>query len=180
MFQTIGQRMSYLMKQKGITNIEMGELLNVDPSYIAKFKNDARRPNTYQIDKIARRLNVTTDYLLGNEAVGLPFYVDVLKANEKQGINLMSGISSEKHFSLHNIWKTISDLKKDDLLIFQKDVDIVNNKICIVSCDREQAILGRICDNMLFFDNGLPPVDISNKEKYCVIGRLIRVERYFN
>lgn len=180
MFQTIGQRMSYLMKQKGITNIEMGELLNVDPSYIAKFKNDARRPNTYQIDKIARRLNVTTDYLLGNEAVGLPFYVDVLKANEKQGINLMSGISSEKHFSLHNIWKTISDLKKDDLLIFQKDVDIVNNKICIVSCDREQAILGRICDNMLFFDNGLPPVDISNKEKYRVIGRLIRVERYFN
>lgn len=168
------------MKQKGITNIEMGELLNVDPSYIAKFKNDARRPNTYQIDKIARRLNVTTDYLLGNEAVGLPFYVDVLKANEKQGINLMSGISSEKHFSLHNIWKTISDLKKDDLLIFQKDVDIVNNKICIVSCDREQAILGRICDNMLFFDNGLPPVDISNKEKYRVIGRLIRVERYFN
>ena len=180
MHQTIGQRMSYLMKQKSITNIEMAELLNVDPSYIAKFKNDARRPNTYQIDRIARKLNVTTDYLLGNGAVGLPFYVDILKENERQGINLMNGISSEKHFSLHNVWKTISELKKDDLLIFQKDIDIINHKIYIISYNNEQVILGRVADNMLYFDNGIPPVDISNKEQYVVLGRLVRIERHFN
>lgn len=181
--ETIGQRMSYLMKQKGITNIEMAEVLNIDPSYVAKFKTDARRPNTYQIDRIANKLNVTTDYLLGNEASGLPFYMNVLNQVDRQGINLMTNISSEKHFSVYNEWSTINGLVKDDLLIFQRpnnNDNNTNNKVYLFIYNNEQALIGRLFDNLLYFDNGLPPVDVSDKSKYKAIGKLIRVVRYFN
>jgi transcriptional regulator with XRE-family HTH domain len=180
---TIGQRIAYAMKLKGISNIDMADYLGVNASYIAKFKTDARRPNTFQIDKIAQKLDVTTDYLLGIEDTGLPYYVDILNENEKQGISLMNNINYRKHFSTHSKWNSIAGIQKDDLLVFQRVIDndnIINNKVYIVVYNDSEVALGRIVDNLLFFDNGLPPVDISNKDRYKVVGKLIRSVRYFN
>lgn len=179
MIETIGQRMTRLMKQKGISNVEMGDLLDIDPSYVSKFKTDARRPNTYQIDKIARKLGITTDYLLGNETSGLPFYVNYLDGI-KQSISISTGLSSEKHFSLYNIWSTINDVKKDDLLIFAKTTnENLNGKIVLVSHNKKELMLGRIFGTLLYFDNGSTPLELNN-EQYVIEGKLIRSMRYFN
>lgn len=180
--ETIGQRMSILMKQYGISNIDMADFLGISASYVAKFKTDARRPNTLQIDKIARKLNISTDYLLGNEGYDLKFYPNILNVENKRGINLMSGLNSVKNFAVQNEWTTISGLDKNDVLIFQNtnNNETTYNKVYLVIYNKQQAMLGRIVDNLLYFDNGLAPVDISNNEKYEIVGRLIRIERYFN
>lgn len=177
--ETIGNRMSLLMKQKGISNIEMADCLGVDASYVAKFKNDSRRPNTYQIDKIARKLNITTDYLLGNETIGLPFYLNYFEGNP-QGISLMSGITQNKHFCLNNKWDTLNDFAKDDLLVFAKPSETTNNKIVLVSFEKKNLILGRLNNGLLYFDNGLAPINIEGNDKYEIEGKLIRAVRYYN
>ena len=176
--QTIGQRISYLMKQKGISNIEMAKTLDIDPSYVAKFKSDARRPNTFQIDRIARKLNVSTDYLLGNESSGLPLYFNILNKDEKQPVNLMVGLTPEKHFVMKNQWTTINGIGKDDELLFQKADSVSDNKIYLISQENEYVWLGRVYGHSLYFDNGTPPIDISDAGRFKIEGRLIRVIRY--
>lgn len=156
----------------------MAEYLGITASYVAKFKTDARRPNTYQIDKIARKLNVTTDFLLGNEAAGLPYFMDYF-GGASQGISLMSGLYYEKNFCIHNKWNTINDIKKDDLLIFARTSNVANGKIALVSFNKKELILGRVQDDLIYFDNGLTPISICD-DKYNIEGKLIRIMRYID
>ena len=184
--ETIGQRMTYLMKQKGISNVEIAELLDIDPSYVSKFKTDQRRPNTFQIDKIAQKLNTTTDFLLGNNVSGVPFFTNFEK-NESQDMNLMNGLYGNKHFALFSQWNTIQGINKDDMLIFQRvnndEKNSYNNNIVITyiynnTNNSKQLALGRYLNNVLYFDNGLPPILLKENDE--VVGKLIRLMRYFN
>jgi len=127
----------------------------------------------YELAKEASKSATVNTYLgfRNKEAV-------VLEEEFEKVSNKLVITTDDGSYKMHGF--AINELKKDDLLIFQKDIDIINNKIYIISYNKEQVILGRVFDNMLFFDNGMPPVDISNKDQYCVLGRLIRVERYFN
>lgn len=182
---TIGQRITFLMKQKGITNVELAAKLDIAPSYMSKFKTDARRPNVYQIDKIAQILGTTTDYLLGNNVADLPFYTN-FQRDEKQSTSLMNGLRSDRNFALFNQWNTIKNIEKDDMLVFQwindgekpsfNDVILVN--IYNNSNNSKQLVLGRFSNKTIYFDNGLPPITLNEGDE--IIGRLVRLMRYFN
>ena len=57
-----------LRKNKGITQAELGKVLGVSPSTIGMYEQGRRTPDKNSLLALARFFNVTTDYLLGNDA----------------------------------------------------------------------------------------------------------------
>ena len=57
-----------LRKNKGITQAELGKILGVSPSTIGMYEQGRRAPDKTSLIALARFFNVTTDYLLGNDA----------------------------------------------------------------------------------------------------------------
>ena len=54
----IGERIKLLRKKAGLTQKELGELLNVSAAMIAQYENNLRNPKFETLDKIANALNV--------------------------------------------------------------------------------------------------------------------------
>ena len=82
-----GERIKKLRKEKGLTQQQLGEMLGVQKSAIAKYEN-GRVPNLKKetISRLAEIFNVTPNYLLGidepslhgyNHNIDIPLYSDV-------------------------------------------------------------------------------------------------------
>lgn len=54
----IGERIKLSRKKAGLTQKELGELLNVSAAMIAQYENNLRNPKFETLDKIANALNV--------------------------------------------------------------------------------------------------------------------------
>ena len=68
MTNTIGNRISQLRKEKGITQEDMAEKLGVTPQAVSKWENDISYPDILLLPKIAEMLGVTVDLLLSGES----------------------------------------------------------------------------------------------------------------
>ncbi len=60
-------RLKSLRNKKGLSQAELAKLLFVSQQTVAKWETDKSTPNPETIKKISNILNVSTDYLLGNE-----------------------------------------------------------------------------------------------------------------
>jgi len=67
MKETIGKRISYLRREKGITQEEMAEKLGVTPQAVSKWENDISYPDILLLPKLAEMLGVSVDELLSGE-----------------------------------------------------------------------------------------------------------------
>lgn len=66
---TFGSRLKALRQSKGLTGVELGEILNVSNKTISTWENNTREPNQEMTATIAEYFEVTTDYLLGREPI---------------------------------------------------------------------------------------------------------------
>ena len=66
---TFGSRLKALRQSKGLTGIELGEILNVSNKTISTWENNTREPNQEMTATIAEYFEVSTDYLLGREPI---------------------------------------------------------------------------------------------------------------
>ena len=82
-----GERIKKLRKEKGLTQQQLGEMLGVQKSAIAKYEN-GRVPNLKKetLSRLAEIFNVTPNYLLGidepayhghSHNIDIPLYSDV-------------------------------------------------------------------------------------------------------
>lgn len=62
---TTGDRIKHARRLAGLTQKELAEMLGVVPSMIGQYETGARKPKLDTVQKLARSLNVSTDYLLG-------------------------------------------------------------------------------------------------------------------
>lgn len=62
--QTIGQRIKGLREQKGLTQVQLGELVFVTDKTISKWEKDKSEPDSNSLVLLAEKLGVTLDYLL--------------------------------------------------------------------------------------------------------------------
>lgn len=62
---SFGQRLASLRKVKGISQLELAQLLNLGQSTIAMYETDKRQPDVATIRNIANIFHVSIDYLLG-------------------------------------------------------------------------------------------------------------------
>jgi len=73
---TLGKKIANLRKEKGFTQEELSERLEVSPQAVSKWENDLSCPDIMLLPKIAEVFGVTVDELLSNspkkETVMLP------------------------------------------------------------------------------------------------------------
>ncbi len=66
---TFGKRLKLLRAEKGLTQVQLAEELNVDKSTIAKYETDKIEPSVNMVKTLAIYFRVSTDYLLGLEDI---------------------------------------------------------------------------------------------------------------
>jgi transcriptional regulator with XRE-family HTH domain len=64
---TVGKKIANLRKEKGMTQDDIAEKLNVSPQAVSKWENDVSYPDIMLLPKIARLLDTTVDDLLSSE-----------------------------------------------------------------------------------------------------------------
>ena len=87
MDMTIGKRIAFFRKEKGLTQEELAQHMGISPQAVSKWENDQTCPDISALPKLARLFGVTVDELLeGREA--LPA-VRVLPPEERRDIKDM-------------------------------------------------------------------------------------------
>jgi len=61
----IGKRLKELREEKGITQEQLGKLVNLSQQTIGHYEVNRAKPDIETIEKLAEYFNVSTDYLLG-------------------------------------------------------------------------------------------------------------------
>ena len=70
MDMTIGKRIAFFRKEKGLTQEELAHHMGVSPQAVSKWQNDQTCPDISALPKLARLFGVTVDELLeGKEAL---------------------------------------------------------------------------------------------------------------
>lgn len=91
-----GERLRQLRKQKNLTQKQLAELVGVTNSIISFYEVGDRMPSPEMIVKLAKALNVSTDYLLGmnkNETID----ISDLNENDKTLVCLLVDSLKEKN-----------------------------------------------------------------------------------
>ncbi len=65
--ETLGQRLSYLRKERGVTQVELAEKLGVGQPNLSDYERDIYRPNADMLLKIVEVLDISADDLLGRK-----------------------------------------------------------------------------------------------------------------
>lgn len=95
----IGSRIRELRLQKGLTQSQLGNLINVTKVSISCYERDARMPNLETFIDLVNVLETTPDYLLGRD-------VEVIAENEEKYSIVLPKIDIE----------IIQEIKKDENL----------------------------------------------------------------
>ena len=61
----IGERIRAMRKKKRLSQKELGELIGIRPNTVAKWEREELTPRGTSVSKVARALNTTSTYLLG-------------------------------------------------------------------------------------------------------------------
>ncbi len=141
---TLGSRLLELRKQKGFTQEQLAEKLNVTNQSVSKWEKDINAPDITLLVELADLLETSVDYLLGrgeNKPVvtttqknidQLVFKIRIQSAN-KDKVNINLPLSIVKLFAKDGELKMLKD----------KNIDIdINQLIALV----EQGIVGELVD----------------------------------
>lgn len=60
-----GEKIKNLRKERGLTQEELADMLNIGRSALSLYEIEARQPDPETLKNIAKALNVSTDFLLG-------------------------------------------------------------------------------------------------------------------
>lgn len=113
---TIGEKIKYFRKQRGITQAQLADLSGIHPVSIRKYETNKMQPQTAQIERIASALGVNAGAIDGMNASNIRLnsqgdLMGLLIAWHKSGILRLEGqrdetkkiIESTAHFSVNPI-----------------------------------------------------------------------------
>lgn len=110
-----------LRRERGLTQIEFGKLINISASTIALWETGKREPDIKKLKEIANIFNVTTDYLLDNEKENLvDLDIDVNKKNLKMNIIEMIGRNGDHKTFI------VDDLKMKEIELIARNLKKVD------------------------------------------------------
>ena len=69
-------RLKALRKEKKLTQVKLGEMLNYGYTAIANYESGRNQPSIPDVKKIASIFNVSMDYLLGVNDIRHPYVID--------------------------------------------------------------------------------------------------------
>ena len=86
MNETFGQRLARLRKEKGFTQEDIADKINISPQAVSKWENDISSPDIQTLIKLSDIFEVSLDDLLGKEKKG----VEVVSPEKRKDINKMT------------------------------------------------------------------------------------------
>lgn len=117
-------RLRALRKEKKLTQVKLGEMLNYGYTAIANYESGRNQPSIPDLKKIASIFNVSMDYLLGVNDIRYPYVMDdeTAKFNEFRRYYSMLIDDSKDSLLLYMEFlidrqtrmKPISDIKYED------------------------------------------------------------------
>ena len=72
MNNTIGSNITKLRREKGMTQAELAEKLNVSVQAVSKWENDVSRPDLERIGELAAVLDTTAEFIINGDALETP------------------------------------------------------------------------------------------------------------
>ncbi len=88
MEMTIGKRIAQLRKEKGLTQEDLSQMMEVSAQAVSKWENDQTCPDISSLPKLAKILGVTVDELLSGKEETVPV-AKVLTPEERKDIKEM-------------------------------------------------------------------------------------------
>lgn len=88
MEMTIGRRIAQLRKEKGFTQDELSQMMEVSAQAVSKWENDQTCPDITSLPKLAKILGVTVDELLSGKEENAPV-AQVLAPEERKELKDM-------------------------------------------------------------------------------------------
>lgn len=110
-----GQRLEQLLIEKDIQQSELATFLSVGDSTVSQWKTGKRSPDIETVKRIARFLNCTTDYLLGESDARKP----LPHPEPKQG-GLDFSLSANKNLG--------EDFTEEDLRKIEKFIQMIRKR----------------------------------------------------
>lgn len=96
MIKDLPQKLKALRVQYGFSQKQVAEKIGVSPSIVSGYETGERTPSTETLLSLSYLYNVSTDYLLGKQALAPNALIDVSKLTDKQKAALASLIESIK------------------------------------------------------------------------------------
>ena len=132
MSKNIGATIKKLRKQKGLTQYELGEMLNVSDKTVSKWESGQGYPEITQFPNLAKVFGVSIDYLFSGERKGIAvcgnIIIDLVKNLDcypKQG--MMAYVQSVERAVGGCVSNTAIDLAKIDSTLPVSAVSRVGN-----------------------------------------------------
>ncbi len=96
-------RLKLLRKEKRLTQVKLGEMLNYGYTAIANYESGRNQPSIPDLKKIASIFNVSMDYLLGVNDIRHPYVIDdeTAKFNEFRRYYAMLNEESKEDLMLY-------------------------------------------------------------------------------
>lgn len=150
---TLGTRLQELRKQKGLTQEQLAEKLNVTNQSVSKWEKDINAPDISLHVELANMLETSVDYLLGRDEHKpvvtttqknidqLVFKIRILSA-DKDKVNINLPLSIVKIFAKDGEIKMLKDKKIDidiDQLIALVEQGIVGELVDIESANGDKV-----------------------------------------
>lgn len=166
--ETIADRIKAVVESSGLLQSQIAAALGVDGSYISRILSGKSSPSLAFLARMAAKYNVSLDYII----------LGINKLKLIPNINNMTLCSNyniidktEQVFMTYSKWNSVKDITINDGLIFDMAKKPKNGQSVIVKQSDGIIVLGRINNDMLYFDNGLPPQIITGD----IIATLIKV-----
>ena len=96
MIKDLPQKLKALRVQYGFSQKQVAEKIGVSPSIVSGYETGERTPSTEILLSLSYLYNVSTDYLLGKQALAPNALIDVSKLTDKQKAALAILIESIK------------------------------------------------------------------------------------
>ncbi len=98
---TIGKRIAQLRKEKGFTQEELSQMMEVSAQAVSKWENDLTCPDISSLPKLAKILGVTVDELLSGKEEAAPVAQVLPPENRKELKDMMLRIVVDENGGDH-------------------------------------------------------------------------------
>lgn len=101
MEMAIGKRIAQLRKEKGLTQEELSQMMEVSAQAVSKWENDQTCPDIASLPKLAKILGVTVDELLSGKEENAPVAQVLAPENRKELKDMMLRIVVDETYGDH-------------------------------------------------------------------------------
>lgn len=112
---TIGERIKYVRKEKGVTQQELADALDLKQNTIATYEMDRTRPSERTLKAICSKFDVSYSWLA--DGIGEPF-IEIERNDEI--LNFMSRLLKSEDSFKARLVSVLANLEEDEWVLLEK------------------------------------------------------------